>query len=85
MGSVYPAAFRSNRPPNPPNSGLAPCLIVLFASGLMASTKASPASISTPASRYVSPVSFLSLVMLVSFDKGVILGMNYNQYNVVAT
>src|SRR5690606_10464762 len=52
-GSVKPARFKSNSAPNPPSSESAPSRRVALASGLMASTSALPASMSTPASRYV--------------------------------
>jgi hypothetical protein len=50
MGSRNPAARRSNSAPNPPRPAAAPERAVDLASGLMASTRASPASMSTPAS-----------------------------------
>ena len=50
-GSRNPAALRSNSAPNPPSPPIAPVRPVLRASGLIASTSASPASMSTPASR----------------------------------
>ena len=50
-GSVKPAAFRSNSAPNPPSPPITPLRVVARASGLIASTNASPASISTPAAR----------------------------------
>src|SRR5271165_2047657 len=55
-GSVKPAAFRSNSAPKPPKPPMTPARVVALASGLIASTSASPASISTPASRYVTLV-----------------------------
>ena len=51
IGSANPAAFRSNSAPKPPRPPITPARVVAFASGLIASTSASPASISTPASR----------------------------------
>src|SRR5438093_13680262 len=55
-GSRNPAAFRSNRPPKPPRSASAPARRVALANGAMRATRASPASMSTPASLYVSPL-----------------------------
>jgi hypothetical protein len=49
-GSRKPAAFRSKKPPKPPRPASAPLRAVERASGLMASTRALPASMSTPAS-----------------------------------
>jgi hypothetical protein len=49
MGSRKPAAFRSKSPPKPPISASAPGRRVERTSGLMASTMALPASMSTPA------------------------------------
>ncbi len=49
IGSLNPAAFRSNRPPKPPISASAPGRRVERTSGLIVSTIALPASISTPA------------------------------------
>src|SRR5262249_6630696 len=43
----------ANRPPKPPSPPSTPARAVAFASGLMRSTSSSPASMSTPASRYV--------------------------------
>src|SRR5690606_1841065 len=43
----------SNKAPNPPMPAITPSRMVLAARGLIRSTSASPASISTPASRYV--------------------------------
>jgi hypothetical protein len=51
IGSTNPAAFRSNSAPNPPSPPITPAREVALASGLIASTSASPAAISTPASR----------------------------------
>jgi hypothetical protein len=48
---------RRTHPPNPPRSASQPGLLVALHRGLMASTRASPASISTPAPRYVSTCS----------------------------
>ena len=48
---LKPAAFRSNSPPKPPISASAPGRRVARTSGLIASTRALPASMSTPASR----------------------------------
>src|SRR5438270_112246 len=53
IGSLNPAAFRSNSPPNPPREASAPGRAVARAAGAMRSTSASPASISTPALLYV--------------------------------
>jgi hypothetical protein len=50
-GSRYPAALRSKRPPKPPISASAPGRRVARTSGLIACTRALPASMSTPASR----------------------------------
>jgi len=50
-GSTKPAAFRSNRAPKPPMPPIVPARAVARASGLIRSTSASPASISTPAER----------------------------------
>ncbi len=49
-GSVYPAAFTSNRPPNIPSWAAHPGRAVRAASGLIASTSLSPAPMSTPES-----------------------------------
>src|SRR6476659_7772246 len=43
----------ANRPPKPPSPPRTPARAVALASGLMRSTSSSPASMSTPASRYV--------------------------------
>ena len=51
IGSLNPAAFRSNSAPKPPRSASAPTRRVALASGLMAATSALPASMSTPESR----------------------------------
>ena len=50
-GSVKPAARRSNSAPKPPNPPITPGRAVARASGLMRSTRASPAAMSTPAWR----------------------------------
>ena len=50
IGSVNPAALRSNRPPKPPISASAPRRRVERTSGLIFSTMELPASMSTPAS-----------------------------------
>ena len=50
-GSWNPAARRSNKAPKPPSPPITPGRVVARARGLMRSTKASPAAISTPASR----------------------------------
>ena len=50
IGSLNPAAFRSNKPPNPPMAEITPVLLVFFKLGLMRCTNSLPASISTPAS-----------------------------------
>ena len=50
-GSVKPAAFGSNSAPKPPRPPITPGRRVDRASGLIASTSASPASMSTPAVR----------------------------------
>ena len=50
-GSVNPAARRSNSAPNPPRPPITPARVVAAASGLIRSTSASPAAMSTPASR----------------------------------
>src|SRR5579872_7155571 len=54
-GSLKPAALRSKSPPNPPISASAPERRVERTAGLMASTRALPASMSTPACLYESP------------------------------
>jgi hypothetical protein len=51
IGSLNPAAFRSNSAPKPPSPALVPGRAVERASGLIASTSAFPASMSTPAAR----------------------------------
>ena len=54
-GSVY-FFGTSNSAPNPPMPPSTPSRIVFLAKGLIASTRASPASMSTPASRYDRPL-----------------------------
>ena len=49
-GSANPAAFRSKSAPNPPSPAITPGRAVAAAAGLMRSTRALPASMSTPAS-----------------------------------
>mmetsp|Transcript_40166 Transcript_40166/g.99575 ORF Transcript_40166/g.99575 Transcript_40166/m.99575 type:complete len:237 (+) Transcript_40166:1525-2235(+) len=53
-GSLKPAAAVSNRPPNPPIEPMTPDRLVLLASGLIASTRAFPSSMFTPADLYDS-------------------------------
>src|SRR5215203_2056365 len=62
IGSLKPAAFRSNSPPKPPISASAPGRRVARTRGLIASTMALPASISTPESAYVRPFFLLSVM-----------------------
>ena len=50
-GSRKPAALRSNKAPKPPSPPMVPGRAVALAAGPIASTRASPASMSTPASR----------------------------------
>jgi hypothetical protein len=50
MGSLKPAAFKSNKAPNPPSLDVTPGRLVDWAKGLISSTKSLPASISTPES-----------------------------------
>src|ERR1700732_3096105 len=47
-GSLKPARFRSNSPPNPPISASAPGRAVAFTSGFIRSTLAVPSSTHTP-------------------------------------
>jgi hypothetical protein len=49
MGSRNPAAFGSKKAPKPPRAAAVPLRAVARASGLIASTSALPASMSTPA------------------------------------
>jgi len=49
MGSRKPAAFGSKKAPKPPRDAAVPRRAVARASGLIASTRALPASMSTPA------------------------------------
>ena len=53
IGSRRPSARRSNMPPKPPSEPIQPTRCVLFAIGLILSTSAFPASMSTPADAYV--------------------------------
>ena len=70
-GSVKPAAFRSNSPPNPPRSDSAPARRVRLACGIISPISASPASISTPASLYFKGFGcFCRVDMLASIDRG---------------
>ena len=50
IGSLYPAALRSNRAPNDPSAAIQPDLLDEAARGLIACTRLFPAAISTPAS-----------------------------------
>ena len=50
IGSLNPALFKSNNPPNPPISPVEPFIAVDLAIGDIFETKSSPLLISTPAS-----------------------------------
>jgi len=60
MGSSYPEAFKSKRPPKPPKSPTTPLRFVVLANGLIVLINVFPISISTPASLYEIP-DFITL------------------------
>ena len=65
IGSLKPAAFKSNIAPKPPKLSITPGRFVDLAAGFICSTNVFPASISTPASAYVK---LLFLVIVVPME-----------------
>lgn len=58
-GSLKPACFKSNNPPNPPMTESQPGRAVALTTALILSTSRLPASIETPADAYVRPSGLL--------------------------